>query len=86
MATDRERLLAFLNALDASETTLQRDPAIRDQDNDGDWAIRRWGHIYPDGAGYLLYVTTEEVDKAIREALGIRKRRKVTDEARAQGC
>jgi hypothetical protein len=27
--TDRERLLALLNALDASETALRRDPPIR---------------------------------------------------------
>ena len=58
---DRACLKALLSALDASETTLQRDPALRGEDNTGDWAIYgSHGHIYPDGAGYLLYVTIEE--------------------------
>ena len=46
MTTDRDRLLALLNALDASETTLQRDAPIRGQDNDGDCAIYGMlGHV-----------------------------------------
>src|SRR6185312_15596274 len=68
MTTDRERLLAMLNALGASETALRRDPPFRGQADTGDWAI--WGrddnddsdipigmscHVYPDGDGYLIY-------------------------------
>jgi hypothetical protein len=60
MTTDRERLVALLDALDASETTLQRD-LVRNEGRTGDWGIRgKYGHVYPDGAGYLLYVTIEE--------------------------
>jgi hypothetical protein len=129
---DRASLKALLVALDASETRLQRDPPIRKHGNTGDWAIYgTLGRIYPDGDGYLLYVTTEEkvganyIDRkpssrpwngaksrlsfcrvtqdgdfegclrlerlpapheaiAIRESLGIRKRRIITDEARAR--
>jgi len=58
MATDRERLLALLDALDGSETTLQRD-MVRGEGRTGDWGIRgqkdRKGNdanvIYPDGSG-----------------------------------
>jgi hypothetical protein len=118
--TDRERLLALLNALDSSETTLRRD-LVRGEGRTGDWAIYgTLGHVYPDGAGYLLYVHTKETPRrwfnvkvslgafcrrtqdgddegsfhldrlpapaeveVIRDALGIRNRRKVTEEARA---
>ena len=48
-------LLGFLEALDASSVVLRRD-MWRDE-----YAIRgRRGHSYPDGTGYLLYVTMEE--------------------------
>jgi hypothetical protein len=48
-------LLRLLEALDASSVVLRRD-MWRDE-----YAIRgRRGHIYPDGTGYLLYVTMEE--------------------------
>ena len=65
---DRERLLVLLDALDASETTLQRD-LVRFEGRTGDWGIRgrsrdKAGNdasvIYPDGAGFLLYVTFGE--------------------------
>jgi hypothetical protein len=120
MTPDRERLVALLDALDASETTLQRD-LVRSEGRTGDWGIRgKYGHVYPDGAGYLLYVHTDESPRrwfnvkarltgfckltqdgddegclhlerlpneaeaaAIREAVGIRKRRIVTDAARS---
>jgi hypothetical protein len=68
MSIERERLVALLNALDASETTLQRD-MVRNEGRTGDWGIRgrtrdRAGNdasvIYPDGAGFLLYVTFGE--------------------------
>jgi hypothetical protein len=141
MTTDRERPLALLDALDGSETTLQRD-MVRGEGRTGDWGIRRQKDrkgndanvIYPDGDGYLIYVTKPEHDRidpddkrrcygsprrwasikkalgfarlvqeaedegifhmdrlpneaeaeAIREAVGIRKRRIVTDAARSQ--
>ena len=48
-------LLSLLEALDASSVVL-RCGMWRDE-----YAIRgRRGHIYPDGTGYLLYVTMEE--------------------------
>ena len=68
MSIERECLVALLDALDASETALRRDPPIRGQEDTGDWAI--WGrddnddsdipigmscHVYPDGGGYLIY-------------------------------
>jgi hypothetical protein len=64
---ERASLKALLIALDASETTLKRD-AVRFEGRTGDWGIRgstdRAGNdgnvIYADGAGYLLYVTTDE--------------------------
>jgi hypothetical protein len=70
MTTDRERLLALLDALDASETTLQRD-MVRGEGRTGDWGIRgakdRKGNdanvIYPDGDGYLIYFTVTEGDR-----------------------
>ena len=109
---DRERLLALLNASDASETTLQRD-LVRFEGRTGDWGIRgKYGHVYRDGAGYLLYahgtprrwssvkrslafcklsqdgddegclhldrLPTPAEAEAIRDAIGIRKRRHMT--------
>ena len=76
---DRERLVVLLNALDASETALRRDPPIRGQEDTGDWAI--WGrddnddsnipigmscHVYPDGDAYLIYFTVADADKSDR--------------------
>ena len=62
MTPARERLVALLTALDASETALRRDPPSRGQEDTGDWAIwgrddKRYGDIpigmscrvYPDG-------------------------------------
>jgi hypothetical protein len=41
-------LESLLDALDASQVTMTRDPC-------GDYVIRgKFGHIYADGAGYLL--------------------------------
>jgi len=107
-------LAAMLTALDASARALRLDEC-------GDWRIGgKLGHVYADGAGFLLFVDTGESPRrwtnikrrldfcrlaidgddegalhldrlptpaeaeAIRDALGIRKRRVVTDEARAQ--
>jgi hypothetical protein len=34
---------------------------VRNEGRTGDWGIRgKYGHVYPDGTGYLLYVTIEE--------------------------
>jgi hypothetical protein len=120
-ATTAPPLKALLSALGASETTLQRDPPIRDQDDTGDWAIYgSHGHIYPDGDGYLLYADvtprrwssikrsldfcrlTQDGDnegclhldrlptaaeaEAIRDAIGIRKRRHMSEAAEKTGA
>lgn len=110
----RSRLEMLLSALDASLTALGPDDC-------GDWAIfGKLGHIYIDGQGFLLHVTTGESARrwfnvkqrlnfcrltqdgddegclhldhlptkieasAIREALGIRKRRHLSPASRAQ--
>jgi hypothetical protein len=110
----RSRLEMLLGALDASLTALRLDGC-------GDWAIfGKLGHIYVDGRGFLLYVTTGDsarrwfnvkqrlnfcrltqdgddegclhLDRlptkteasAIREALGIRKRRHPSPASTAQ--
>ena len=121
---DREGLPIFLAALDASLVALQRD-LHRDEGRRGDYSIHgKWGHIYNDGAGFLLCITakderdqlprrwtsikrrlafcriTQDGDEEgclhldqlptpvqaglIRQALGIRKRRTLTENARAQ--
>jgi hypothetical protein len=49
---DRASLKALLAALDASEAALQRDPALRGQDNSGDWAY----HYRP---GWTLVATPD---------------------------
>jgi hypothetical protein len=106
--TDRDRLDAFLTAINTSPTTLDR-PVCRGWV--GDWQITgKNGHILAAQPGYLLYFTVEEKSKddrepssrpwenakvklsfcgvtyaheaeAIREVLGIRKRRLMTPEA-----
>jgi hypothetical protein len=122
---DRASLLALIAALDASPVALHREPLDGRNKSDGGepppYAIfGTSGHIYADGAGYLLYVSTGEsarrwnnikhglafcrvtqdgddegclyLDRlpvpheavAIRDALGIRKRRSLSDEARSQ--
>jgi hypothetical protein len=121
---NRERLLIFLAALDASPVALRRD-LHRDEGHKGDYRIQgKWGHIYNDGEGFLLCVTAkDERDQSprrwtsikrrldfcrvaqdgddegclrldqlptpaqaglIRQALGIRKRRTLTEDGRAQ--
>jgi hypothetical protein len=51
---DRATLLAFVAALDASPRSLRRDEC-------GDYVIKgKSGHVYVDGNGYLLVVTTGE--------------------------
>lgn len=128
---DRASLKTLLDALDASEVTLKRD-WVRGEGRTGDLGVRgttdRAGNdanvIYRDGAGFLLYFTTDETDdrepsgrpwnlakaklgfcqvtqdgdwegclhldhlptaaeaETIREVLGIRKRRHLSDDAR----
>ena len=114
MSEDREHLETLLEALDASSLALRRDAC-------GDYAINgKSGHIYADGSGFLLCVSTGEsarrwtnvkgrlafcrltqdgddegclhLDRLptaveadlIREALGIRKRRHLSDEELAR--
>jgi hypothetical protein len=72
---DRASLKTLLAALDAAEKALQRDPALRGQDNTGDWAIRgRLGHIYPDGQGYVLCVAADERDQSARRWTNVKAR------------
>jgi hypothetical protein len=110
----RAQLERLVVALDASPRSLQRDQC-------DDWQIRgKLGHVYVDGAGYLLIVMSDEsarrwnsvkarlhfcyllndgddegcfhLDRlptpaevaVIREALGIRKRRHLSDDAKAK--
>jgi hypothetical protein len=114
------KLETLLDALDASQVTLKRDFQL-DYGHVGDYAIHgKFGHIYPDGDGFLLCVYTGESarrwsaikgklsfcrlqqdgddegclhldhlptpDEAevIRDALGIRKRRHLSPEAKAK--
>jgi hypothetical protein len=57
---DYARLEALLEALDASPRALRREQ-YRGSNERGDYAINgKSGHIYADGAGYLLCVTTGE--------------------------
>jgi hypothetical protein len=107
MTNDRERLVAMLDALDASPTCLER-PVCRGWI--GDWQITgKHGHAMTDGTGYLFYaqatprrwtsikqslafcgltqdgddegilrldrLPTDAEAGAIRDALGLRKRR-----------
>ena len=121
MTDHRAQLERLVVALDASPLALQRDE-IRGEGRTGDWGIfGRLGHVYPDGAGFLLYVGSDEsarrwnnvkarlcpfchlvndgndegcfhLDRLptpteaelIREAIGIRKRRALSDAARSQ--
>jgi hypothetical protein len=51
---ERESLEAFLNAIDAAPRALRRDGC-------DDWHITgKHGHIYVDGGGYLIVITTDE--------------------------
>ena len=60
MTIDRERLVALLDALEASPTCLER-PNCRGWI--GDWQITgKHGYAMTDGNAYLLYVTTPERD------------------------
>jgi hypothetical protein len=115
MTDHRAQLERLVVALDASPRALQRDEC-------DDWHLRgKLGHVYVDGAGYLLCVGSEEsarrwnnvkarlspfchlindgddegcftIDRLptprqanlIREAMGIRKRRYLSDDAKAK--
>jgi hypothetical protein len=61
MTTDRKRLLAFVEALDASETCLER-PVCPGWV--GDWQITgKSGHVMTEGNAFLIYATTPEKDR-----------------------
>ena len=58
---DREKLETLAEALHASPTTIERD-WWRGEGCKGDLAIRgKFGHIYVDGAGYLLCAVSEKL-------------------------
>lgn len=69
---DRARLTALLRALDASDTALRREQCRSAEP--GDYAITgSHGHVYPDGDGFLLYVSTDESPRrwtSIKRRLG----------------
>jgi hypothetical protein len=72
---DRASLKLLLAALDASELALKRD-MIRGEGRKGDWAIYgTLGHIYRDGAGYLLCVVADdERDQSVRRWTNVKGR------------
>jgi hypothetical protein len=79
--TTLETLLA---ALDASPLALRR---YRDSNERGDWAIiGKAGHVYADGAGFLLYVATDDSPRR----WGFLKKRlsfcRVTQDGDDEGC
>ena len=111
--TDRAHLETFLTALDATSRALRRDEC-------GDCVITgKLGHIFADGSGFLIYISTAESPRRwgnvkgrldfcrlaqdgdddgclhlgrlptpaeaalIRVALGIRKRRHLSDHTKA---
>jgi hypothetical protein len=50
---ERAKLETLITSLDASPRSLRRDSC-------GDWQIRgRQGHVYADGKGFLIVVTTD---------------------------
>jgi hypothetical protein len=73
-------LFAFLTALDASPRAMRRDAC-------GDRAIvGSCGHVYADGAGFLLYVSTAESARRwtnVKRRLGFCR---VTQDGDDEGC
>ena len=60
-ASDKAKLLPFLEALDASPKALHR-PVCRGWV--GDWQISgKTGHVLAGGSAFLLYATTPEIDR-----------------------
>jgi len=75
-----------MTVLEASPLALQRDLS-RGEGRKGDWAIHgKLGHIYADGAGYLLWVHTGESARrwgAIKDKLSSCQLRQDGDD---EGC
>jgi hypothetical protein len=82
MIDARERFVALLTALDASERALRRDPPIRGQEDTGDWAICGRDDnddskvpigmacgVYHDGDGWLIYFTAADSSQDIANHL-----------------
>ena len=87
---DREGLLIFLAALDASPVGLRRD-LHRDEGRRGNYGIHgKWGHIYIDGKGFLLCVTAkDERDQSPRRWTSIKRRLafcRITQDGDDEGC
>ncbi len=80
MDTSHARLETLLTALDASPLALRRDKCA-------EWAINgRLGHIFADGAGFLLCVTT---GGSIRRWTKVKQRLgfcRVTQNGDNEGC
>jgi hypothetical protein len=69
MTTDRERLVALLDALDASETALRRDPPIRGQEDVGDCAI--WGRDDRDDSDIPIGMSCHVYVRVARDHLDV---------------
>jgi hypothetical protein len=82
--SDRAHLDTFLTAIDASPTALER-PVCWGWT--GDWQITgKHGHVLPDGAGFLLYVSTDESPRRwtnVKRRLGFCR---VTQDGDDEGC
>jgi hypothetical protein len=90
LPNNRERLLVFLAALDASPVALRRD-LHRDEGHKGDYSIQgKWGHIYIHGAGFLLCITAkDERDQSPRRWTSIKRRLefcRITQDGDDEGC
>jgi hypothetical protein len=89
-ADDRSRLESLLAALDASPRALRREPLDGRNKPDGDPTdyaiIGKHGHIYADGAGFLIYVSTHESARRwgfIKKRLGFGH---LTQDGGDEGC
>jgi hypothetical protein len=87
---NREKLQILLAALDASPVTFRRD-LHRGEGHKGDYGIQgKWGHIYINGAGFLLCVTAkDERDQSPRRWTSIKRRLefcRITQDGDDEGC
>jgi hypothetical protein len=80
MSKDREHLETLLEALDASPLALRRDAC-------GDYAISgKSGHIYADGSGFLLCVSTGESARRWNNVKGRLAFCRLTQDGDDEGC
>jgi hypothetical protein len=89
-ADDRVRLHALLTALDASPVALRRD-LHRREGRKGDHGIHgKLGHIYADGAAFLLCVNAkDERDQSPRRWTNVKRRLafcRISQDGDDEGC